>query len=100
MQNKQLLTEIRHETTVTAYGTDFNSVTGKIFQLMRKQIFAEIGKPIIQMESEEVYFENVNIERRTERFMFFFWPREKVSYTVTARIVVKIKYLDIEKGDF
>jgi len=100
MQNKQLLTEIRHETTVTAYGTDFNSVTGKIFQLMRKQIFAEIGKPIIQMESEEVYFENLNIERRTERFMFFFWPREKVSYTVTARIVVKIKYLDIEKGDF
>lgn len=100
MQNKQLLKEVRHETTVTAYGTDLNSVTGRIFQLLRKQIFSEIGKPIIQMESEEVYFENIAAERRTERFMFLFWPREKVSYTITARIVVKIKYLDIEKGDF
>ena len=30
----------------------------------------------------------------TEKFMLFFWPREKVTYTITAKIVVRIKYLD------
>lgn len=29
--------------------------------------------------------------------MLFFWPRTKVSYEVTARIVVKVKYLNINE---
>lgn len=99
MQNKQLLEEKIHEVTVTANGETMESVVGKLFQLMRKQVFTEIGKPVIQMEAQEVYFEKVETSRRTERFMLFFWPRERVSYTVTARIVVTLKYLDIAKEE-
>lgn len=99
MQNQQLLKEMYHETTVTAYGSELENVIGKTFQIMRKQIFAEMGKPIILMEAEEVYFEKVETERKTERFMFFFWPRERRTYTITARIKVKLKYLDIDKED-
>lgn len=96
---KQLLEELRHEIVVTMSGDSLEDVTGKIFQSMRKQIFIDIMKPIIQMEAEEVYFQKVDVKRKTEHFMFFFWPREKVTYTITAKIVVKVKYLDIIKED-
>lgn len=95
MQNKQLLEQKIHEITVTANGETMENVVGKLFQLMRKQIFAEIGKPVIQMEAQEVYFEKVDTIKTTEKFMLFFWPREKVSYTVTAKIVVSLKYLNM-----
>ncbi|MDF1493440.1 DUF4312 family protein [Caproiciproducens sp. CPB-2] len=99
LQNKQLLKEISHELVVTASGDSLESVTGKLFQNMRKQIFAEFRKPIIQMEAEEVFFQKVDTKSRTEHFMLFFWPREKVAYTITAKIVVKVKYLDIAKEE-
>lgn len=97
MEEQQLLKEKNHEITVSAEGTSLQDAVGKIFQIMRKRIFAEFGKPIIHMEAEEVYFDKVDTQRRTEHFMLFFWPKEKVSYTITARIVVKIKYLDIKE---
>lgn len=99
LQNKQLLKETSHELVITANGGSLEDVTGKIFQNMRRQIFAEFQKPIIQMEAEEVFFQKVDTKRQTEHFMLFFWPREKVTYTITAKIVVKVKYLDIAKEE-
>lgn len=99
MQNRQLLEETTHEIVVKAYGNSMEDVVGKLFQIMRKQIFKEFDKPIIQMEAQEVYFESVDVKKTTEKFMFLFWPREKAEYTVTARIVVNVKYLDITKED-
>lgn len=100
MQNRQLLEETQHETVVTMSGATIEDTVGKLFQAMRKQIFREFDKPIIQMEAQEVYFEKVDVERKTEKFMLFFWPREKVSYRITAKILVKVKYLDVTKEDF
>lgn len=99
MKDRQLLEETKHEVVVKANGTSLEDTVGKLFQIMRKQIFQEFGKPIIQMEAQEVYFENVDVHRTTEKFMFLFWPREKVDYTITARIVVNVKYLDVTKED-
>lgn len=99
MQTEQLLKEKSHTVTVTVGGSSIQDVTGKIFQAMRKKIFTEIEHPIIQMEAEEVYFEKVETKKETERFLFLFWPREKVSYVVTAKIIVKVKYLDIKKEE-
>lgn len=96
---KQLLQEIEHEIVITMKGETLKDVTAKIFQAMRKQIFQDIKKPIIHLEAEEVYFEKIDIEKKTERFMLLFWPREKTNYTVTAKIVVKVKYLDIIEED-
>lgn len=67
---------------------------------MRKQIFQEISYPIVQMEAKEVYFDEVQVQKETERFMFLFMPREKMTFTITARIVVRVKYLKITKEDF
>lgn len=100
MQNRQLLEETKHEIVVKASGTSLEDTVGKLFQIMRKQIFKEFGKPIIQMEAQEVYFEDVQAKHTTERFMFLFWPRERVDYTITARIAVNVKYLNVTKEDF
>lgn len=52
------------------------------------------------METTAVFFEDVQVQRETEKFLFFFMPREKMYFTITARIVVKVKYLNITKEDF
>lgn len=95
--NVQLLKEMDHTITVRARGSSLEDLAGKLFQIMRKQIFQEIDKPIIQMEAKEVYFDQVETEETTEHFMLIFWPRTKTTYEATARIVVTVKYLDINE---
>lgn len=99
MQNQQLLKEMKYETSIKVNGTSLEDAVGKVFQGLRRQVYQEVGRPIIQMEAEEVYFTEVGTDRKTERFMLFFWPREKISYTITARVVVRVKYLDVTKED-
>lgn len=96
----QLLTEKEHEMTIKMTGNSLENAVGNLFQVMRKQIFEEIAHPIIQMETTAVFFEDVQVQRETEKFLFFFMPREKMYFTITARIVVKVKYLNITKEDF
>ena len=49
LKDRQLLEEKEHEMTLTMTGDSLESAVGNLFQLMRKQIFEEIGHPIIQM---------------------------------------------------
>ena len=100
LKDRQLLEEKEHEMTLTMTGDSLESAVGNLFQMMRKQIFEEIGHPIIQMETRAVYFENVKLKKETERFLFLFMPRERVYFTITAKIIVKVKYLNITKEDF
>lgn len=99
-KEQQLLVEKKHEMTVKMTGNSLENAVGNLFQVMRKQIFQEIPYPIIQMETEEVYFQEVQVKRETERFMFLFMPREKMYFTITAKIIVNVKYLNITKEDF
>ena len=67
--------------------------------MMRKQVFQDINKPIIQMDTQEVYFDKVDVTEKKEAFLFIFMPRVRRYYTVTARIVLKVKYLDVQEED-
>ncbi len=100
LHGRQLLEEMSHEMTITMTGDSLTNAVGNLFQVMRKQVFEDIKYPIIQMESSEVYFEDIQLTHKTERFLFLFWPRKKTYFTITARIIVKIKYLNITKEDF
>lgn len=97
MENKNLLVEEVREINVTMSGEGLEETIGNIFKVLRKQVYEEIGLPIIQMETKEVYFENINCKEKTERYMFVFMPRVKKYYTVAAKIIVAVKYLDLEK---
>lgn len=99
LTERQLLCEKNHEMTLVIYGDSLRDVTGKLFQAMRKKVFQDIPYPIIHLEAKQVYFEKVDMQRTKERFMLFFWPRERVSYTVTAKIIVAIKYLNITEEE-
>lgn len=97
--SEQLLKEMNHTITVTMRGDGMVDTVGKIFNKMRKQVFQEINKPIIQMDAQEVYFDKVDVEEKKETFLFIFMPRIRRYYTVTARIVLKVKYLDVQEED-
>ncbi|MEG0166077.1 DUF4312 family protein [Anaerorhabdus sp.] len=96
MESTQVLRNKKMEIKVTISGNDFNDTVGKLFQCMRKEVFQEIGKPIIQMDTEEVYFDDVQKTEKTEKFLFVFMPRTKTYFTITARINVIVKYIDLE----
>ena len=93
----QLLGEMEHTITVNARGNSLKDMVNTAFQIMRKRIFQEIDKPIIQLEAKEVYFDELEKEETEEHFMLFFWPRTKTSYEANVRIVVSVKYLNINE---
>lgn len=93
----QLLEEMEHTITVKARGNSLKDMVNTAFQIMRKRIFQEIDKPIIQLEAKEVYFDELEKEETEEHFMLFFWPRAKTSYEANVRIVVSVKYLNINE---
>ena len=93
----QLLEEMEHTITVKALGNSLKDMVNTAFQIMRKRIFQEIDKPIIQLEAKEVYFDELEKEETEEHFMLFFWPRTKTSYEANVRIVVSVKYLNINE---
>lgn len=99
-RDQQLLVEKEHEMTITMSGNSLENTVGNLFQVMRKQVYEDISRPIIQMEAKAVYFQDIKLKRETERFLFLFMPREKILYTITAKIIVKVKYLNIAKEDF
>lgn len=61
----QLLGEMEHTITVKARGNSLKDMVNTAFQIMRKRIFQEIDKPIIQLEAKEVY--STNWRRRRPR---------------------------------
>ena len=99
LKNRQLLKETAHEMVITSGGRSLEEAVGNIFQTMRKQIFREFDRPIIHMEAREVYFDDVAVKKEIEKFLFLFMPREKCYYTVTAKVVVDVKYLDVTKEE-
>lgn len=98
-EGKQLLITTEHDVIVTTSGDSMEKAVGNLFQVMRKQVFQEIGRPIVQMEAKEVYFQDVKVRKDTEKFLFLFMPRERTQVGITAKITVCLKYLDIEKEE-
>lgn len=96
----QVLQEEQRTLMIEVNGTGFEDTVGKLFQAMRKKAFVEVGKPIVQMNAKEVYFEDVKLTEKKEKFLFFFMPRTKELYTIKARIVVEVKYINYKKEEF
>ena len=96
----QLLKTMKRSYEVTASGDKYVNVVGSLFNQMRSKAYEDLGgKPLINLKAEEVYFEEVKVNKYTERFLFLFWPREKKDFTIKARIMVVIDYLDLKEED-
>lgn len=98
-ENRQLLMVKDHECIITMSGSSMDDAIGKIFTILKKQIYSDFNLPIVHMDTKEVYFDHIDLKETTEKFLFFFMPRVKQYFTVTARILLTVKYLDLKKED-
>lgn len=95
MIGKQLLKEEIVELIVSGSGTDIRDATRDIFKKIQKEIYKEVEYPIIQMDTEAVYYDEISYGKKNSRFL----KKESNTVSVTARILLKIKYLEIEEGE-
>ena len=93
--DEQCMKQVQETVIITAQGKSKEDAIGKIFNMLRGQIFDKINRPIVHMNTEEVYIEKLEERKYTEKFLFLFMPREKFEFTITAKIVVDVKYIDI-----
>lgn len=93
--SQQCMKQTKEEVTITAQGKSKEDAIGKIFNMLRGEIFEKVKHPIVHMNTEEVYIEKLDEKKYTEKFLFLFMPREKSEFTITARIVVDVKYIHI-----
>lgn len=80
--------------TLTAEGKSKEDAVDNIFALLRKNMYKEVPGPLIHMEPSEFYIDDIEVKKFTEKFMFFFMPREKEEIKLTATIVVNVRYLE------
>ena len=98
--NEQILKKTTATVEVSASGEKYVNAVSQLFTEMREQVYKNLdGKPLINLKAEEVYFASIDVEKRTEHFLFIFWPRERRNYTIKARIMVVIEYLDLKEED-
>ena len=98
-EKNQCLETKQEEVTLSAVGSSVEEAFTKIFAQLRTELYRKNPVPIVQMETDAVYLEKVESSSKTERFMFLFMPREKREFTVTARISVTVKYLNLEREE-
>lgn len=90
---KQLLRSEIIEVIMTEKGESQEEVVMKVFRGIQKEIYHIVEKPIIQVETEEVYFDAIN-EIEKEKGVF---SKGKKELEITMRIILRVKYLEIEK---
>ena len=61
---------------------------------IHSQIYKTVGRPIIQVETEEVYFDEIN--QITEKKGVL--SKEKDVLEIKVRVVLLVKYLNINEG--
>lgn len=91
---KQLLVKERLEIVMTETGKTQEDVVGKVFKEIHAQIYRTMNKPIIQIETDEVYFENIQKVRKKKGVL----SKGEELLEIKIRVVLLVKYLDIEKG--
>lgn len=85
----------KKEITLSSSGKSKDEAISKIFSSLKGVIYNEIKKPIVYMNTENVYIENIEDKKYVEKFLFIFMPREKREYKITLKINVLVKYINI-----
>ena len=96
MINRQLLAETTVELQVSGKGRTLFEASADIFRKIHKQIYHELDVPIIQMETKEVYFEEIKSATPIKRVMNL---NQKNEVTVSAKVILTVKYLDIKEEE-
>ena len=68
---------------------------GKIFTSFRRKVQTEITGVIVKLEPLETYLIDIEEEKKTERFLELFMPREKTIYHIEMEIEYDVKYIKL-----
>lgn len=68
---------------------------GKIFASFRKKVQENIDGIILKLEPIETYLIDVKEEKKIEKFLELFMPREKTRYYIELEIEYEVKYIKI-----
>lgn len=89
---KEVIVSGEGDTKVVAFSTALGNV--------QKQILKDIPDVTLRIEPQAVTVLSAEEKSYTERFFFFFMPRERKKYVVKLCITVEILQIDAETIDF
>ncbi len=76
-------------------GKTKNEALGRVFTVFRKKVQTEVDGVIIKLEPLETYLLEQREEKKTERFLELFMPREKTTYFIKLEIEYEVKYIKL-----
>ena len=96
---KELLRSREIEIITEAEASSLQEAFGDVFKTIHKQIYSEIGLPIIQMETSSVILEEVGKVDYSNSLLkkFSVDPKSKDKIRVKVKVTLNIKYLDIKE---
>lgn len=93
MEGKELLQEKVYEITISSTGKSHEEVYQNLFKQLRSDIHGHIDGYLVEMHVESVILRNIQEERFTKKFLFFFLPVEHVKFNAEAVFKVKVAEL-------
>lgn len=94
MKEANLVTE-KKSMIIREKGKTKEEAIGKIFASFRKKVQADTDGVIIKLEPLETYLLEIKEEKKVEKFLELFMPREKTIYFIELEIEYEIKYIKI-----
>ncbi|WP_413736843.1 DUF4312 family protein [Sodalis sp. RH21] len=85
---------------VAGKGETKNSAFAAALSQVQTAVMKSTGYVLLRIEPEDVKIIKAEEQRTTEKFLFFFLPREKKSFSVVLDITVSITMIDTEKVHF
>ncbi|MGG5316653.1 DUF4312 family protein [Enterococcus sp. AZ072] len=82
----------RGETKAAAFSDALNQV--------QKQVLKGTSDVILRIEPKSVTVLSAEEQKYTERFLFFFFPRERVNYSVKLDVEVELLMIDMASVPF
>lgn len=94
MKEANLVTE-KKSMIIREKGKTKEEAIGKIFASFRKKVQTDTDGVIIKLEPLETYLIEIKEEKKVEKFLEVFMPREKIIYFIELEIEYEIKYIKI-----
>ncbi|MEA9390331.1 DUF4312 family protein [Acerihabitans sp. TG2] len=85
---------------VAGNGETKNSAFAAALSKVQSVVLKSTGYVLLRIEPEDVKIIMAEEHSTTEKFLFFFLPREKKRYSVVLDITVSITMIDTEKVPF
>lgn len=94
MKEANLITE-KKSMRIKEKGKTKEETIGKIFASFRRKVQNDIEGVIIKLEPLETYLIEIKEERKIEKFLELFMPKEKITHHIELEIEYEVKYIKI-----